>query len=248
MIRIIKKLKYYYEVEFNYVSYNIEKEIIYKYKITDKLEISTNKWTEIIKENEYYYFDRIAKNKLKKQITTHELKTYLKDNNASDLLINELVLKYTKYNFLNDKMYIKNYLEFRTKNDGKKVVLRKLINKGLDKDLINEFLENIKEDEAIEKFVKSNIIKNKKLNKKQLKQKITTSLINKGYSNDLIFSIVEKEFRDVIIDERDLLIKEYEKLLKKYQNKKEGYELKQFIKNKLYQKGFNNNIINEIIS
>lgn len=248
MIRIIKKLKYYYEVEFNDVSYNIEKEIIYKYKITNKLEVSTDDWNKILKDNEYYYFDRIAKNKLKKQITTHELKTYLKDNNASDLLINELILKYTKYNFLNDKMYIKNYLEFRTKNDGKKVILRKLINKGLDKDLINEFLENIKEDEAIEKFVKSNIIKNKKLNKKQLKQKITTSLINKGYSNDLVFSIVENEFRDVIIDERDLLIKEYEKLLNKYQNKKEGYELKQFIKNKLYQKGFNNNIINEIIS
>ena len=68
-------------------------------------------------------------------------------------------------------------------------------------------------------------------------------MINLGYDYDLIIQKL-----DYMKGDNNLIIKkEYDRLFRKLCKKYEGEELKYQIKNRLYQKGFSSDDINQII-
>src|SRR5690554_1755454 len=101
MINEIKKGRITHTVIRNNLSYEIEPFILIKYQINTGKEFSDIEWNSIIKDNEFHYFDRIAQNKLKKLLTKQETINFLEEKLASKTIINELVLKYEKYGYIN---------------------------------------------------------------------------------------------------------------------------------------------------
>src|SRR5690554_1502336 len=242
MIKILKKLKYHYEVLFNDEIYNIETLVIYKYQIKDGSEFSLEQFNKILKDNEFYYFDRFAKKKLSKLLTIKELNDILLKEGASDSLVQELVTNYISLNYLNDDYYVKSYLDFKGSKEGKQLIKKQLMRKGISEELIDNHLKLVNEDEKITNLISLRINKYPNLNKQQLTDKLISFLTNKGFDYYLVKNIVNQELASITIDESKLIEKDYQKLVKRYSediNK---------IKQKLYNKGYNLTLIEKIIN
>lgn len=242
MIKILKKLKYHYEVLFNDEIYNIETLVIYKYQIKDGSEFSLEQFNKILKDNEFYYFDRFAKKKLSKLLTIKELNDILLKEGAGDSLVQELVTNYISLNYLNDDYYVKSYLDFKGSKEGKQLIKKQLMRKGISEELIDNHLKLVNEDEKITNLISLRINKYPNLNKQQLTNKLISFLTNKGFDYYLVKNIVNQELASITIDESKLIEKDYQKLVKRYSediNK---------IKQKLYNKGYNLTLIEKIIN
>jgi len=242
MIKILKKLKYHYEVLFNDEIYNIETLVIYKYQIKDGSEFSLEQFNKILKDNEFYYFDRFAKKKLSKLLTIKELNDILLKEGAGDSIVQELVTNYISLNYLNDDYYVKSYLDFKGSKEGKQLIKKQLMRKGISEELIDNHLKLVNEDEKITNLISLRINKYPNLNKQQLTNKLISFLTNKGFDYYLVKNIVNQELASITIDESKLIEKDYQKLVKRYSediNK---------IKQKLYNKGYNLTLIEKIIN
>ena len=75
-----------------------------------------------------------------------------------------------------------------------------------------------------------------------IKQKLINYFINQGYEKSMISEIIEDNQKE----DNNIIKKEYEKLYNKYKNKYNEYELNRVIKQKLYQKGFSMDEINNV--
>lgn len=242
MIKILKKLKYHYEVLFNDEIYNIETLVIYKYQIKDGSEFSLEQFNKILKDNEFYYFDRFAKKKLSKLLTIKELNDILLKEGAGDSIVQELVTNYISLNYLNDDYYVKSYLDFKGSKEGKQLIKKQLMRKGISEELIDNHLKLVNEDEKITNLISLRINKYPNLNKQQLTNKLISFLTNKGFDYYLVKNIVNLKLASITIDESKLIEKDYQKLVKRYSediNK---------IKQKLYNKGYNLTLIEKIIN
>ena len=80
-----------------------------------------------------------------------------------------------------------------------------------------------------------------------LKTKLLNHFINLGYEKNEILYLIEKNKSKNKINDKDNLEKEYKKIYEKYKNKYDEYKLKQIIKQKLYQKGYNIEQINKFM-
>ena len=247
MIKIIKKLKYQIEILYNDEFYKIEREVAYKYNIKEGTSFSIEEFSKILLDNDYYYFDRFSKNKLKKMLTEHELRELLIKEGANQYLINQLIETYKDFKYLDDLNYIKTYIELRSSREGPKLIKTKLIRKGLDSSSIDDLLTNSNEEENIYNLSQTIIKTSKNLNKQQIKQKVIRSLLTKGYNYNLVNEVVNELLTDLVINEEELINKELTKELKRYKGKLEGYELKQTIKQKLYNKGYNLTLIDKVL-
>lgn len=247
MVKIIKKLKYQIEILFNDEFYKIEREVAYKYNIKEGSNFTIEDFTKILLDNDYYYFDRFSKNKLRKMLTEYELKELLTKAGANPVLINRLIENYLDYKYIDDENYVKTYIELRGNKEGPKLIKTKLIKKGIDISLIEEYLDNFNEEDSINNLARRVINTSKNLNKQQIKQRVIRSLLTKGYNYNLVNKIVDDLLKDIEIDEEDLIEKELLKELRRYQSKHEGYELKQTIKQKLYNKGYNLTLIEKVL-
>lgn len=247
LIKEIKKYKNYSKVKYNDLEYDIENNVMIKYEISVGREYNLKLFNEILSENQYYYYNRLALTKLKRMLTTAELETFLVEKGANKLLIDKLIEKYIQNNYLNDEYYIKFYLETKSNREGPKLILKKLIEKGLDKDLINKQLNELDQIANIKSYIIKRIPKIKNKTKLQATIQLKKELITKGFSYNLSQELVDKIINNYEFDETDLINKEFNKVYLRQNKRKSGFELKQHIKQTLYQKGFSKSLIEEAI-
>lgn len=226
-------------------------DIIVKYSLLPKKEITAQELEKIQKENnnlEAYYMSL-------KQITTRlrtkkELKTILEKKEFSNKSIENALDKLEKEGYLKEEIYIKAYLNdaFRFSSDGPYKIKRKLLDLGNSEKCINEGLENISKKEWLTKLERLFTKKaESKHNDSMIKwqQKCEIYFYNLGYPKEWIREISAK----FNWQEDDAIIKkEYEKLQRKLSRKYQGEELKFQTKKKLYEKGFTSEAINNAIS
>ena len=212
-------------------------DIILKYELLLKKNIDDIE--KLKKENDDYKLYIKTLEYINKRIRCEsEIRIYLKKYTSNLSLIDEIVKKLHDKKLLDDKLYIKSYINDKINftNDGPIKIKKNLIALELDAFLIDDLLEIFNEKlefERIENYVNKNL----KTNKKSLylfKQKMFINLVNLGYDKDLITSFLDK----INFSESNLKEKEEEKLRKKFSKKYKGKELDYFIKRKLYEKGF----------
>lgn len=188
--------------------------------------------------NKYLIYDKVLKYISVKMRCESEIRTYLKKNNIDEEETNKIVNKLYEDGLINERLYVKSFIsdEIRLKSAGKNKIRNELLKLKIDKDIIEEELNNCDEGEIkenLENLIDKKIKSNKNYAGEVLKQKIINDFINKGYSIEDILSILESKD----LSNNDLYDKEYNKLYNKYSKKYSGSELEYFIKQKLYQKG-----------
>ena len=209
------------------VGHTISSEEFHKIKNSEKMSLYYNKVL--------HYIDFKPRSK-------KEVYNYLLNLDVDEKSINEIIQKLIKIQYLDDERYAQSYiLELIRKSKGRLYILQNLLNKGIDQDLIQKYLNEYSFDEEkknalkiVNKFI-SSIQKNPI---KKQKMQITNKLLQEGYSFDIInYVLGEIEWTD---NSNALLVKEYQKLLNKEidQNK---------IIMKLLNKGFDYQDIKKII-
>ena len=132
--------------------------------------------------------------------TEKEIRRKLKEKEFQEEEIEYAIEKGIKYGYVNDEYYVKHYILERAMPNkwGSNKVYSMLSQKGIDKELIKDGIEKymIEEDvsdNAYEVALKKyRTINKEKYNKLQCKQKLSTFLMGKGYSYDIVKKVVNR--------------------------------------------------------
>ncbi len=216
-------------------------EIILKYNLLLKKELSKKEITKLKAENEPYacYYKAIQylskKNRSKK-----EMEMYLEKQKYNPQDIENTLMILEKKNILNEKSYIESYIntQLLMTFKGAKWIERKLLDLGLEKEAIAKELLKIKKEiwqERLEHLVQKKVKANKKDGIHKIKEKVLYYCMNEGYEKEEILLILE---RINYPKNNEYLEKEAIKLLKKLSIKYNGSSLKYQIKGRLLNKGF----------
>lgn len=223
--------------------YDFYDDIILKYGLLLKKELSKEELDKMIKDNSSYEVYEVAATYLTKRLRTKsEIIKYLRKKEYSENDINKAIQKLEERKLINDLFvatcYMNDQINFNLKGPYKiKDELEKL---GVSAEIIDHIINESdpRYQENINKIIEKKVKTNHKLSKNMLINKIKNDLYILGYHD------VEIDESLIKVDNKAMLTKDYEKLLKKYQGKENSDYI---IKQKLYQKGYSSEDINEII-
>ncbi|MDD2409746.1 MAG: RecX family transcriptional regulator [Bacilli bacterium] len=227
----------------NNTSIILFEETIIKYNLLIYRNISQTELELIIKENNKLGAYYIAINYLNKKMRTEfEVKKYLKNKEYNKKIIDNTIAMLKKQGYIDDDKYIDIYIndQFSLTNNGPEKIKYNLIKLGIDKSKIHINKDfNLK----IKKIIDKKVALNNKLSTKALIINISHYLIRLGYNIEIFQDYLEK-----INNSDDKFIKiDYKKLYNKYKNKYDQNNLNLFIKDNLYKKGYDLDLINKTI-
>lgn len=185
------------------------------------------------------------------QRTCAQVKTYLRKYDIAEPSCQNIINQLTKDGLLNDQTYAQRYIEEQSQygDKGPYVIKQKLLQKGIDKQLIEEALDGIDFSASLEKLTEKLVKKyGHRLPTKALEQKIIQSILNRGFS----YSQAQEALigLDLEIDqeaELDLLYKELDKQHRKLVRRYEGYQLQQKLYQNLLRKGYQSSQIQKAL-
>lgn len=194
---------------------------------------------KIKQDNDEYEIYELAKKYInRKYVSKKELYKYLMNKKYESELINKVIKDLEEKNILNEKNYVKAYINDKINftNDGPNKIKKDLLKNGIDEELIDNNMEidfNIVYDK-LNKLIDKKILSIKNYSGNVLKQKLIMYFINLGYDR----RITEEILLSKNLINNDDGIKEYNKLYNKYKNKYNSFELENILRQKLYLKGF----------
>lgn len=239
IIKIVKLKNGLYNLELNKLTIKTFDEIIIKYNLLYKKEIDDDLLLKIMNDSKYYDIYNKALNYAVKRVRCeNDIYYYLSNLEVKNSDIKSIIDKLKKINIINDKLYVRCYINDKLKlsKDGINKIKIDLLNKNINIDIINEEIKNVDIDinEKLKKLIIKKINSNHKYSNYFLKNKIIRDMINLGYEQSVIDEIFEQNKKD----DYNILIYNYRILLNKYKNKYKDKILESKIKSKLYMYGF----------
>ena len=202
----------------------VTEDLVLKYNLLRPRTLTKEEYNKVIKSAEFDTLYFKALNYISYQMRTiSEVKKHLKKDTKDEKLIERLIKELKQHRYLNDDLYVKEYMNQKLEYDlvGPRYIKEKLIGKGIHFDLIDQNLIQYKEKHQFDKLLE--LIKQetkyplkKPYNKAYLSLK--NKLINKGFSVHIIESQMQsyKHLIEEAVDDDGLLQKEFEKLCRKY--------------------------------
>ena len=230
----------------NHSEISIYEELVLKYNLLLKKNISDKELEKIKKENsllEGYY--EALKYLTRKMRSRKEVDDFLKRKEYSKECRDCVLEKLEKEGYVNDQKFLEAFLhdQLSLTLNGPFKIKKELEKLGiLDYSLLDEISDKVWQ-ERILKIVKKREGIQKKESEKLFKKKLIMYIYTYGYSMSMIESILENY--SVEIDE-NVLLKEKEKYLKKLSSKYDGNALVWQVKRKLYQRGYSSEEIEKI--
>lgn len=254
-ITSIKITNNFVELKFNDQSkLKISEDAYFEHKFKANMEID-DKMLMLIKQLSNFHNGYLsALNKIKyKDRSEYEIRNHLYDD--FKLLkneVDEIVEKLKRYDFINDDRFSKDLIESNhLKLNGYNKIKSLLVNAKINSDRIEKYLVYDFDVELELALQYANIaikgIRNK--NKFQTENSLRQKLMYRGFKNDIISTVIAELNIDVAEDEEIKLIKkDYEKSLLRYKRKYEGYELRQRLFTYLQGRGYEYEMINDILN
>lgn len=228
----------------NGLSFKLYDDVIVKYNLLVNKEFDDKFFEDVRNYNDsldaYYLSIKYLNTKMRSE---KELKKYLAKKNISQEHIESTIKRLNSEGYLNHETYIKSYINdaYNFTNNGPLKIKSSLKDLGFKEEEITPYL-NLNYSDKIKKIIDKKIKVNTKLSNNNLKLHLTNYLINLGYPKESFISYLET----IHFDDSKQLQKDYETLIKKYSKKYTDEKLKYFIKNKLYQKGYSIEKIEEV--
>lgn len=177
---------------------DVHEDVIVKNNLLYKKEVDNELLIKIENDNEYQNAYNTALKYLSIRLRSiNEVEVYLKKKNVKSEIIDNIVERLIRNNFLNDeiftKAFIKDKLSFTTM--GKYKIFNELKKLRVNESIISSNLEEIEEDiwyERIEKLVNKYLKTKRKYSGNILKNKIYIYLVNLGYDKDIVINALNK--------------------------------------------------------
>ena len=168
--------------------YDLFSEIIVKYSLGNG-EIDDEKFKRAVKESmEKIAFNVAVKYASSKLKTEKQIRDYLYKKEFKKATILPVIEKLKEYGVIDDKIYMESYIKSNP-NFSKNKLKQKLIMSGISKDLIDEKLNDLEDEDSCLTNAKK-FLKNKIMDKKT-REKLIRRLTYLGYSWDSINSVLK---------------------------------------------------------
>lgn len=237
-----KKRLYLLELDQTETLY-ISEDTIVRFMLSKDKEISPQELTEIKTFAQLSYGKNLALYHISfKRRTRKEVQDYLTKHEIDSTIIPTILDQLEVEKWIDDQAYIQQIL-YQNANSGDKgpqVLRQKLAQKGLSKSLIDQELALEDFADIAERLAKKLLKKyQEKLPQRALTDKLTQSLLTKGFDYDLAKqAIANLDIEGDPEREEELIYKELDKQHRKYSRKYDGYELKQRLLQALARKGY----------
>lgn len=172
-------------------AFSINMELVYKFGLKEKQQIDKERLLEIAISENLSKCKEIALNTVERSYKTEKEmrdKLFLKDFDEDTV---EKTIEFLKeYKFIDDSKFVKMYVKDHIKNQGQNKIKYTLMQKGIDKTLIDEALEEIDRDDELncaftlcEKKYLS--IAKREDDDFKIKNKVIRYLLGRGYNYDI---------------------------------------------------------------
>ncbi|MDN4608384.1 recombination regulator RecX [Sporosarcina highlanderae] len=225
-------------------AFSVHESVLVKFGLTKGMQL--DEWAM----DEIAYEDRIEKafNRALhflsfRMRSEFEVKKKLMDLEYGEAVVLEAIVKLRRLGFLDDQAFSEALMRTQknASNKGPKAIQQELQKKGVGKELQEQVLENYSEEEQFavaKRLAEKAAASNRSIAPAQLKQKIQNALARKGFSFSLIGSVMEEIDFGREEDEWDSISSSVgEKAWRRYKSKYSGYELRNRVKQSMYQKG-----------
>lgn len=122
---------------------------------------------------------------------------------APGAIVEKIILRLNELEYLNDEQFVQDYIADRLKYKPRGIMAIKmeLFKKGIEKDLIEKYLnrDNIDEKEAADRILANYARKLKNLPEKEAKRKIFQYLAGKGFRQDTIYKTIDSFYNCNVI-------------------------------------------------
>lgn len=127
-----------------------------------------------------------------------EIYNRLKKKKFDDKVIKKTLVFLKKNNFIDDGYFAKTWIESRLKRPlGIRRLKEELKIKGIDKEIIDNQIEQIKknyrEEDVIKKIAQQRFRKLKSIEPQKAKRRIYTYLVSRGFSPDVVIDVLKQE-------------------------------------------------------
>lgn len=187
------------------VVFEDETKLLLNYNIFEKYKVSVDMYFSEDEILEMKYFSDIERAKSRainyisgKLKTKYEVRLKLKENGFAKDVIDEVLDILEKEEYLNDKVYCEIFIEDKKKLNGygKNKIKSLLIQKGISKNIFEDFLNEFEYDEEFDNALKMGIKKLELLSNEEdnfkKKQKIINYLTYRGFGFDVINDVLKE--------------------------------------------------------
>ena len=187
------------------VIFEDETKLLLNYNIFEKYKVSVDMDFSEEEILEMKYFSDIERAKTRainyisgKLKTKCEVRLKLKENGFTEDIIDEVLDILEKEEYLNDKVYCEIFIEDKKKLNGygKNKIKSLLIQKGISKNIFEDFLDEFEYDDEFDNALKMGIKKLELLSNEEdnfkKKQKIINYLTYRGFGFDVINDVLKE--------------------------------------------------------
>lgn len=238
-----------YKIEFDsHEKIIVYDDIILKHNLLYHSILTEAELNQLQKDNEQYeVYDKCVKFISKKIRSEKEIRDYIYKTVGE---VREDIIQRLKNNgFINDKMFTSAFIydKMNLSNNGPLKIKRELLDHHILEEQIDQELEKYTEDivnEKLSHLMEKKIKANTKYSKYILKQKLVFYFSDLGYEKEKINYFFDQHYvgNDVAI------LKDYNKIKRTLEKKYPGEDIQFKIKQKLYQKGYLKEEIDDILN
>jgi regulatory protein len=202
VIRIVKKDSRNFVIHFdNKETLILLLDVFIKSGLKKNEDVSDDRFFLLIKENRLFHIKQRALRYLGRRLhSTSELRIKLKQKGYEKELVDDVISDLSKAGYLNDLDFAMEFTmqKINAKLWGKNKIKSELIKKGINAEIIAQALnESFNEDDEYEKAMitaqkKIKSIKFKQDNSTELKRKVISFLIARGYSYEIAGKVCDK--------------------------------------------------------
>lgn len=168
-----------------------------KYGIKAGIKVDLDDLHSIIRESE----KTLALNACAKYVTvalktTKQVRDYLKKKEFDEEIIEYVLEKLEEYRYIDDRAYVSAYVASYNKKFGKNKLIQNLRTKGVSQNIIEEYFDNIADENNEDNEVCYSIAtkKAKNLNLEDIKdvQRLNRFLVSRGFDFDEIANVISR--------------------------------------------------------
>lgn len=177
-------------------SFACSAEIIYNRNMKVGLMVDPGDLTEYVNEDNFLRCKNQALSVIEKSTKTkHQINLKLLQKGYDEKTIKNVMEFLEKYELVNESKYIDMYIREKGQRQGRNKIKYDLLSKGLDKEMINEKLNNLdnssEKDVAYKLALKKYILLSKRESDKRIiTKKISEYLMRSGYDYDIIRDVI----------------------------------------------------------
>ena len=237
-------------------AFSVSEDVLIKHHLHKGMQLSEEEIEKITQADFFHKFYVMAIRYLSYRMRSEqEMRNYLLGKDVSNELIEEIIGKLKTEKLLKDEDFALAFLQDRILHSSKvpKLIAQELRKKGISDEIIKNVMKRYTKEEQLEKALKlaqKHIHKKSSHSFQKRMEQLKVRLMQNGFSKEIINDVIAKVHSDFEVDpdvEYEKLEVQADKLYRKYRKKYHGFELIQKLKEGLFRRGFDLELINKYI-